>query len=59
VAELTEIIPVDPIATAEKVTALQRELTGGIQSDLVSEYTSSLRQRFPVEIDRTRVERLF
>jgi hypothetical protein len=38
---------------------LSREVTAGIQADLGEEYTRALRARFPVEIHRDTLDRLF
>lgn len=47
-------------AAAKGVTAtLSREVTAGIQSDLGEEYARGLRARFPVEIHRETLDRLF
>jgi peptidyl-prolyl cis-trans isomerase D len=58
VAQLTKIE--EPQATAKDVTAnLSREVTTGIQADLGDEFTRALRTRFPVEIHRETLDRLF
>jgi peptidyl-prolyl cis-trans isomerase D len=58
VAQLTKIE--EPQATAKDVAAnLSREVTAGIQADLGDEFTGALRARFPVEIHRETLDRLF
>ena len=47
-----------PQAAAAK-TELSRELTAGLQADLGDEFMQSLRSRFPVEIRRETLDRLF
>jgi peptidyl-prolyl cis-trans isomerase D len=58
VAQLTKIEV--PQTTAKGATAgLSHEVTAGIQADLGAEYTRGLRARFPVEIHRETLDRLF
>jgi peptidyl-prolyl cis-trans isomerase D len=58
VAQLTKVeTPEDPPPTA--TAGLSRELTAAMGSDLVAEYTRALRRRFPVEIHRDVLDRLF
>ena len=58
VAQLTKIE--EPRATAKDAAAnLSREVTAGIQADLGDEFTGALRTRFPVEIHRETLDRLF
>jgi peptidyl-prolyl cis-trans isomerase D len=50
----------EPRTTSKGATAeLSREVTTGIQGDLGEEYTRALRARFPVEIHRETLDRLF
>jgi peptidyl-prolyl cis-trans isomerase D len=58
VAQLTKVEA--PQTTSKSATAeLSREVTAGIQGDLADEYTHALRARFPVEIHRETLDRLF
>jgi len=58
VAQLTKVeIPETPPQNV--VTDLGRELTAEMRVDLMAEYTQALRRRFPVEIRREAVDRLF
>jgi peptidyl-prolyl cis-trans isomerase D len=58
VAQLTKVE--EPQAAAKGATAaLSREVTAGIQADLGEEFTRTLRARFPVEIHRDTLDRLF
>ncbi len=58
VAQLTAIEPPEaasPAATAD----LSRELTAGLKADVGEEFTRALRARFPVEIKREALDRMF
>jgi peptidyl-prolyl cis-trans isomerase D len=58
VAQLKEIQT--PQAPADgAATALQNELVGAMRVDAATEFTNALRARFPVEIDRAAVDRIF
>jgi peptidyl-prolyl cis-trans isomerase D len=58
VAQLTAIQP--PDAAAASATAdLSRELTAGMQADISEEFSRALRTRFPVQINRETLDRLF
>ncbi len=58
VAQLTRVE--EPQAAAKgAAAALSREVTAGVQTDLGEEYTRALRDRFPVEIHRETIDRLF
>ncbi len=50
----------EPKTTSKDATAdLTREVTAGMQADLGDEFTRALRARFPVEIHRENLDRLF
>jgi peptidyl-prolyl cis-trans isomerase D len=58
VAQLTKVEAPQP--KAKGVTAdLSREVANGIQADLSEEFTRALRARFPVEVHRETLDRLF
>ncbi|HWZ69257.1 MAG TPA: peptidyl-prolyl cis-trans isomerase [Stellaceae bacterium] len=58
VAQLTKVeIPEAPPPNVD--TDLGRELTAAMAGDLSAEYTQALRRRYPVEIRREAVDRLF
>ena len=58
VAQLTKVE--EPQTTSKDATAdLSREVTAGMQADLGDEFTRALRARFPVEIHRETLDRLF
>jgi peptidyl-prolyl cis-trans isomerase D len=57
VAQLTKIER--PTANANATARLSREIASGVESDLGEEYTRALRTRFPVQIHRETLDRLF
>jgi peptidyl-prolyl cis-trans isomerase D len=58
VAQLDEVQP--PEAPSQNATAdVLRDLNQGMRTDLSTEFTQALRARFPVEIRRDAVDRLF
>ncbi len=59
VAELTEVIPADPGADKLKVDSIGAQIQQQIQRDLFAEYAGALRRYFPVEIDQSRLEKVF
>ncbi len=58
VVRVSEIRPVDPAADAAGVTRVRDELRQQLNSDLLQEYLSALRDRYGVTVDRQQVERL-
>ena len=58
VAQLKEIQIPQPPADGPP-SALQNELTTGFRTDVATEFTNALRNRYKVEIDRTAVDRMF
>ena len=59
VAQLTDIVAADPAANQAQVQQLQRQLSGAMQSDLLSEFERGLRQRFDVSINQSKVDSAF
>lgn len=59
VAELTEVIAADPTADKPRVDALTAQLGLQIQRDLFTEYAAALRRYFPVEIDQSKLDKVF
>jgi peptidyl-prolyl cis-trans isomerase D len=59
VAELTQVIAADPAADKPKVDAVAGQIKQQIEADLFTEYAGALRQRFPVEIDQSRLDKVF
>src|SRR5438046_2903459 len=59
VDELTEVIPADPSADKPKVDSIGAQIQQQIQRDLFAEYAGALRRYFPVEIDQSRLEKVF
>jgi len=59
IAEVTEVIPADPAADKPKVDAIAAQIGQQIQRDLFTEYAGALRHYFPVEIDQSKVDKVF
>jgi peptidyl-prolyl cis-trans isomerase D len=59
VAEVTEVIAADPAADKPKVDAVAGQIKQQIQTDLFAEYAGALRRNFPVEIDQSRLDKVF
>jgi len=59
IAEVTEVIAADPGADKAKLDAITAQIGQQIQRDLFTEYAGALRKFFPVEIDQSRVDKLF
>jgi peptidyl-prolyl cis-trans isomerase D len=59
VAELTQVIAADPAADKPKVDAVAGQIKQQIEADLFAEYAGALRHYFPVEIDQSRLDKVF
>jgi peptidyl-prolyl cis-trans isomerase D len=58
VAEVGQILPPDPKDAAAQKAAIVREILQSTKGDLLAEYEQSLRDRFPVSINRDALDRL-
>jgi peptidyl-prolyl cis-trans isomerase D len=56
VAALKEIIPADPEKNKADARNLEDQLAAALATDALSQYLASLRQRYPVEINRTALD---
>ena len=56
VASLKEIIPADPKKNKADAEDLKTQLRSALTTDAISQYLVSLRQRYPVEINRTALD---
>jgi peptidyl-prolyl cis-trans isomerase D len=59
VAELTQVIAADPSADKPKLDAVAGQIKQQIEADLLTEYAGALRHYFPVEIDQSRLDKVF
>lgn len=59
VAELTEVIAADPATDKPKLDAIASQIKQQIEADLFTEYAGALRHYFPVEIDQSRLDKVF
>jgi peptidyl-prolyl cis-trans isomerase D len=58
VAEVGQILPPDPKDASTQEAAIARELERSVKSDLLAQYEQSLRDRFPVSVNRDALDRL-
>lgn len=56
IARLQEILPADPAADADGVASVGRALADALRGDVQGSFTSTLRQDFPVTINRSALE---
>jgi peptidyl-prolyl cis-trans isomerase D len=56
VARLQNILPADPAADADGVAAVERSLADSLRGDIQGSFASTLRQEFPVTINRQALE---
>jgi peptidyl-prolyl cis-trans isomerase D len=56
VASLKEIVPADPKKNKSDAENLKTQLRSSLTTDAISQYLASLRQRYPVEINRTALD---
>jgi peptidyl-prolyl cis-trans isomerase D len=59
ILRLTEIKPADPAQGKEEIAQLSDQLKRTVSQDLLEAYSSALRQRYPVSVDRDVMSRLF
>ena len=59
VAQLDQVLPVDPAAVAERRPAVTTELRDATGVDLLTAFQTALRQQIPVQIDRKAIDTLF
>ena len=56
VGSLKEVIPADPKKNKAEAEDLKTQLRSALTTDAISQYLASLRQRYPVEINRTALD---
>lgn len=59
VAQVKEVQPADPAKDSEAVQRLSQQLTPALREDLLQQFDSALRQRYPVSVDQAAVARAF
>ena len=59
VARLKQIITAKPSASTEKLVATRKKLTESIRSDLLSQLSKALQQRYPVTINTAAINDLY
>ncbi len=59
VAQVKEVLPPDPAKEKEATAQLETQLSQAMQNDLQQQFDAALRQRYPVDINETAVQRVF
>ncbi len=59
VARLKEIVPADPKAADADLAPIRASVEQGMENDLVAEFTNALRDKYPVQIHRQRIDQFF
>jgi len=59
VVELKKIGKADPASNPKRMEELTRQVTAALESELANQFSASLRNRFPVTINRRAVDSLF
>ena len=57
--KVKEILPSDAEEAEKQITELGRRLRDQVADDLTAAYTQSLRQRYPVKVDKTQIDRMY
>lgn len=59
VARLKEIIPADPAASDATLATVESTVAQGLESDIMAQFGNALRNRYPVEVHRNRIDQFF
>ncbi|GAA4250488.1 peptidylprolyl isomerase [Azospirillum formosense] len=59
VARLKEIIPADPAASDATLATVESTVAQGLESDIMAQFGNALRDRYPVEVHRNRIDQFF
>ncbi|MFL7903442.1 SurA N-terminal domain-containing protein [Azospirillum argentinense] len=59
VARLKEIIPADPAASDATLATVESTVAQGLESDIMAQFGSALRNSYPVEVHRNRIDQFF
>ena len=57
--KVKEILPPDPAESEKEIASLAQRLRGAVAEDLSMSFGQGLKQRFPVRIDRSQIEKLY
>ncbi|KAA0678421.1 SurA N-terminal domain-containing protein [Roseomonas genomospecies 6] len=59
VARLKEVIPADPAAGDATVATVETTVAQGLESDIMAQFGNALRNNYPVEVHRNRIDQFF
>lgn len=59
VARLKEIIPADPPASDATLATVESTVAQGLESDIMAQFVNALRNSYPVEVHRNRIDQFF
>lgn len=59
VVRVKEILPPDPAESEKQAEAMAAQLRAALAQDLAAAFSQGLRQRYPVRVDRSQIEKLF
>ncbi|MBP2303126.1 peptidylprolyl isomerase [Azospirillum picis] len=59
VTRLKEVIAADPKAADADLSQMRATVDQGIENDLIAEFTNALRDKYPVQIHRQRIDQFF
>lgn len=59
VARLKEIIPADPAASDATLATVESTVAQGLESDIMAQFGNALRNSYPVEVHRNRIDQFF
>lgn len=59
VVRVKEILPADATEAEKETTELGQRLRGQVAEDLAASFTKGLRQRYPVRIDKSQIEKMY
>ena len=59
VARLKEVVPADPAAGDATVATVENTVAQGLESDIMAQFGNALRNSYPVEVYRNRIDQFF
>ena len=59
VLKVKEILPSDPAAAEKEIATLAQRLRAAVAEDLTASFAQGLRQRYPVRIDKSQIEKMY
>ena len=59
VLKVKEILPSDPAAAEKEIATLAQRLRAAVAEDLTASFAQGLRQRYPVRIDKSQIDKMY